>query len=522
MNARAYFCILRPVRALVIGILYGWLLGLNVFKYIIRLDWPEALFLTLTVVAPFLLGTLLLGPIHEVMHRNFSALLPGVRTALLRWHMGLVAVVTVVLFVCTRVLPISIPATASLGYLLGFVAIPLLNERRRTPWYMVSKAVGVLALYVFLVMPCRELLLSLGNRFPWTIFVSGVGFAVFCFRRGFSERSVRERSRRGQTIFCYQSLAPVPGAGFFEMSRYVQSENARAITIKKAERKGRDWTMKVVGSSLFDWVRVIHHSRFGAFGYARTVIGFFSIGFAPIFSVASISFLLARFGFTRGLGFVDFYGQFVDACRLGSDQGNPADFFFGMVPLFGVMLMILAGAIGIGATFRFPISRQRRAKAVYVEMIRLGGLAYFGYTAAMFSSVVVACLIAGRPLELGYFGKPLLSAMVVPPLALINLAILHSIARFRWFISGVGFVFVILFGMIVGIAAGVALEKLGSSWFLQRLPVPGGLIALFVLLGWMLIVPLSLWLLKWALACHYRKCDLTNPVPWTKAFYPGT
>lgn len=521
MNARAYFCILRPVRTLLIAVFYGWIFGFNIFRYMIRLERAETIFFTLTVIAPLFLGTLLLGPIHEVMHRSFSAVLPGVRVALRRWHMGAVSVVAVLLLVGVQSPSTLVPTAASLGYILIGLTVPLLNKRKLTAWAMVSKTTGILAFYAFLMMPSRSLILSVGNHVPWIILLAGIGFAVFCFCRGFSGRSVRERCRRRQLIFCYQSLGPLPGTGFSDVTRYLQSENARAISEKKTGQIGRDWTTQVVGSSVRAWTNVIHHTRFGRVGHARTVTTFILMGFAPVVSVIVASYAFARFTPGPAVSFVEFYGQFADSCRLGSDSGGPAEFFFGIVPLFGVILVTLAGVVAIGSTFPFPISRQRRADAVFTEMIRLGALACLGYSAALFIAVIVACFVGDRSLQTELFGRPLVGALVVPPLALLNLATLHLIARIRWLMSPGGFILIFLFGMVVVTAAGALLGKLGPNWFVQQLGVPGSALMSFGFLTWFPVMGLSLWLFRFAMSRHYKKCDLTNPVPWAKAFYPG-
>lgn len=154
-------------------------------------------------------------------------------------------------------------------------------------------------------------------------------------------------------------------------------------------------------------------------------------------------------------------------------------------------------------------------------MIRLGTLAWLGYGAVLFVSVIAAGLIAGHLLDIGYFGRPLVGALIVPPLALIYLAILHFVARIRWLMSVGGLVAVLSVLQIVIVSVGALVGKLGSAGFLRHVDISGALIAPLGLLAWFVVTVLSLALLRLAVIRHYKKCDLANPFPWAKAFYPG-
>ena len=85
MNTRLYLCLLRPGRTLAVLAMYGWLAWCWL-HFLFGLPDAAARFLALAVIIPALLGGLLIGPIHEAMHRTFFPLLPGARLALRRWH----------------------------------------------------------------------------------------------------------------------------------------------------------------------------------------------------------------------------------------------------------------------------------------------------------------------------------------------------------------------------------------------------------------------------------------------------
>lgn len=522
MNARAYFCILRPVQTLVIASFYTWIFGLYLWKIFACAPLPESTFLSLVLVGPFFFGTALLGPLHEVMHCSFFPLVPGARLALRRWHFGAVAIVTVILFTAAQLPSFQMPRVATLGLILFGLTLPLLNNRKPGVSALILKSCVFLAVCAFLALPSRSLLIDVGNRVPWFVIVVGVACAVFCFRYGFDASRVRERSRRPQFVCCLQSTLPIPGTGFSDILRHARTENARNAVEKRAAKLGRDWTAKVVGSSLLGWVRVIHHTRFGADSHARTVITFILAGFLPVIPVGLVPYIFARLNPGKGVGFVAFCGQLADSGRIGLDRGRPAEFFFVMAPLFGTLLVTVAGAIAVGPGFSFPISRQRRADAVFIETIRLGALACLGYAAAMFTSVIVAVLIAGHPLDIGLFARSLVGVLIVPPLALINLAILHFIARIRWLMSPGGSMVIILVVLIAAGSVGALVEELGPAVFLHRVSFSCVLITPLGLLAWFALTGLSLWLFRLAVIRHFKKCDLTNPIPWAKAFYPGT
>lgn len=220
MNARAYFTILRPVRTLLLAAFYAWALGLNVLKIIGGASTKEANFLTLVTIAPIFLGSFLLGPLHEVMHRSFSALLPGAREAFLRWHLRAVTVAALLLLGAAEFCRFEFPRAASLGFILAGLSLPLLNTRTAPPYSSWYKAIFALTACAFAASPARVHLIEAGRVLPWLIFTGGAACALFCFRHSFAADRVRERSRNPLLVFCFQSLAPIPGSSFSEMQRH--------------------------------------------------------------------------------------------------------------------------------------------------------------------------------------------------------------------------------------------------------------------------------------------------------------
>ena len=295
MNARAYFTILRPVRTLLLTGFYGWSFGLTLFKTLGGAAQPEALFLSTAVLGAWLLGAYLVGPLHEVMHRNFFLLLPGARRSLRRWHAGAIGVTAVLLFVGTEFSRFAYPRPATIGLILLGLTVPLLNRRRPTPRAFYVKACLLLGAGAFLCLPTRSLLVEAGRQFPWLVFACGTAGAWINFRLGFAAKSVCERSRRPQVVACAQTIVPIPGAGWAEMLRYTQTENARLLLSKRPPKSGRDWRVANVGRSRRAWVAAIHHARWGASPPLTQPLLFLILGVMPPAVVAAIPLVIPPF-----------------------------------------------------------------------------------------------------------------------------------------------------------------------------------------------------------------------------------
>jgi hypothetical protein len=489
MNARAYFQILRPGRTLGVTLLYGtfvwgWL------RFLFRASPSESLFFTFAVVVPVLLGSLLLGPLHEVMHRSFFPTLPGARRSLQRWHLRGVAIASILLGIPAAIFVKAIPGVALYGLIVAGLSLPVLNSRRRI-WGTIRPQFLLLILAgIVLTLTTRSTLAAACQHAPWAVLVGGLGFAWVCFRIGFSAPRVRDRWR-DPLLFCSQSMIPFVGS---DIILYAQAQGQQFAKEQNTSR-GCDWKVTSVGSSPFDWVRVLHHARYGRVSRVRSLLGLVVVGamFTPIAIVAA--YLMARDVDTPS-SVTLFCQHLVDA---GSIDGNkkyfPAFFALAMPPIFfcfGVLSLIMVASAPVG---RFPISRDRLARFLYIETLRKAGGLFAVYIASTALCLLIAGHVAGQPLAVDILMKPLAATLFIPPATALALALLLHVQRALWHVLAT---IVVYFGFLIGEFA-VLLK------FTPLLLSPPGL------LGWIAVTCGAGWLCWLAFRGYYRTCDLNRP-----------
>jgi hypothetical protein len=511
MSLRAYLTILRPVRTLLFVAFYTWAMGFNLLKTAAGQPTREAAFFTATLLGPALFGAFLLGPLHEVMHRSFSAVLPGARLAFRRRHALSLGIVAICCFLAAEFCGLPFPRPASLGLIVASLSFPLLNRRRALGSAYFLWMGSYLALITFLALPTRTLLLDAGRAFPWATLVAGAAIAGLCFRRGFSVESLRERSRNPQLFCCFQSTLPFVGSGGFALTRYAQTENGRLLAARKANHTGRDWTVTTVGSSLREWVAVAHHSRFGGTRLGQHLLGLLIIGVSPLGCIALIQFFINRADQQRAIPFPEICRVLAESLRLGAAPDLISTLFVIFALFFGV---IAAAAFAIPFAFqsyRLPLSRPRLAHCVLLETLHLNSLVTAAFAAELFAVAIGAALFAGLSLDWSLFGRPLAVALLLPPAALLVQAFVYRLARHRWVMLG-GILLPVMAGS--GFAGALA-AKLGNRAsdcspvvLLDAVLTPTGLAVCIA-------VTVAAVALNWlALRHHFRTCDLTRPLPW--------
>lgn len=505
MTFRAYLTILRPVRTLLFAAFFSWLVGFSLLKPFSSRWSAETTLFTLAVILPLILGALLLGPLLEVMHRSFSVLLPGARLALRRWHIGAVTLSAVLLLIATEFSQFAFPKAAALGLILVGLTLPLLNERTSlSPATMLRNAVILLSFGTFLALPSRMVLISAGRQAPWLFLLIGTTCAILCFRRGFAASRVRARSTRPQLACCFQSIAPLPGSGFAEMMRYVQAENSRLVTENSSPTPDRTWSTPVVGPTLLAWAQVVHHARFGSTPPIGTQLRYFIMGLVPALSFTAIPWLFSALDPQQAVSFRELCSQITDA---GGVFGRQSIMLYEIGPTFGVAIAVLAGAVASSLSHPLPISRRRLANCFSIEIGRLAAISCLGFAAGLFAIAAAACLFAGRSLDPALFARPLFCALFVPPLALAELSFLFLAARVRW-VASFGF-------LVVWIPMSATLTFLAAVGLVSDIGLPLGLV------GCLAATAATGWLLWFALHRHFRRCDLTCPVPWARTFNAG-
>ena len=209
MNARPYLCLLRPGRTLAVLTMYGWL-AWSWLHFLFGLPNDASRFLAFAVIIPAMLGGVLIGPIHEAMHRSFFPLLPGARLALRRWHgIGLIAGALALLALAIPLVPEHSPAALA-GLIALSMTLPMLNRRRRIGlWH--SYSLVLIAAGILLTLAGHVPLGQLCHAAPWLVLAVGLCGAALCFRAGFSESMVRDRWR-DSFFYCMQSTLPFVGS----------------------------------------------------------------------------------------------------------------------------------------------------------------------------------------------------------------------------------------------------------------------------------------------------------------------
>ena len=505
MTLRAYLTILRPIRTLLLTAALSWCVGFSLLKPFSGRWSAETTLVTLAVIVPLILGILLLGPLLEVMHRNFSILLPGARLALRRWHIGVIALSALLLLIATEFSQFEFPRAAALGLILMGLTLPLLNERvRPSPATMLRNAVLLLSFCAFLALPSRALLIDAGRQAPWIILLIGTTCAVLCFRRGFAASRVHARSSRPQLACCFQSIIPLPGSGFAEMMRYVQAENARVVSANPSSQPARTWSTLVVGPAFFDWAQVVHHARFGSTSRLRIPLSYFVMGLMPALSCTAIPWLFSSLDPQQAVSLSELGLQITNA---GGEFGRQSVMLYEIGPTFGVMIAVLAGAVASSFSHPLPIARRRLANCLSLEIVSLTAISCLGFALGLFAIATAACLFAGRPLDPGLFGRPLFCASIVPPLALATLSFLFLVAHIRWVVS-VGF-------LIFGIPMSTTITLFAALKLVAVIGLPLGL------MGCLAATAATGWLLWFVLHRHFRTCDLTCPVSWARFLSAG-
>jgi len=267
MNARAYFCILRPVRTVIFALLYGGFVWMWLWS-LLRVPASERPFLVVAVIGPVILGSMFLGPLHEVMHRSFFPTLPGARQRLRRWHTLALAVASIVLVVPAAIFVGDIPRTALYGLIIAGLSLPVLNSRRRS-WGLFRPQFLLLILAgIVLVLAGRYALIAICRQVPIGVLAVGVGIVFISFRIGFSKQRVRDRWR-DPNLYCFQSMVPFLGT---DVMLHAQAQN-RQYAQENSRRQGRDWNVTSIGTSIREWGRVIHHARFGRGSRIRQLLG---------------------------------------------------------------------------------------------------------------------------------------------------------------------------------------------------------------------------------------------------------
>ena len=490
MNARLYLRLLRPGRTLAVLVVCGFVTW-NWLHFFFGQSHTAAHFLALAVIIPGMLGGLLIGPLHEAMHRSFFPLLPGARLALRRWHgIGLIVGALALLALAIPLMPEHSPAALA-GLIALSMALPMLNRRRRIglwrPYLLVLMAAALLltlAGYVPLGQLCHTA--------PWLVLAAGLSSAALCFRAGFSEPFVRDRWHDSH-LYCMQSTLPFVGSDILVHAQ----ARGRQLAAERSTAASRTWTVARVGTSLREWVRVVHFARFGASSYLRTAFGFGIMGLCLVPVFAGTTYLLALASSPNDhVTPAQFCAQLLSNATPGQlNSSDLVELIFVMPAVMACMTTAVFAQRAIVPAYTFPISRERLAAVLFFETYRTIGTLLGIFLAGWLACYLAAALIAGQPFHLGLMARATASTLPVLPITSLTLALFLRVRRLRWRVP-------LFVGLVIGVPiVQVAFVKTCIDRAFTPLPL-----AIYTV-----VTALAVWLCWRAFRSHYRTCDALQP-----------
>ncbi|HPK49795.1 MAG TPA: hypothetical protein PKY24_08965 [Opitutaceae bacterium] len=490
MNARLYLRLLRPGRTLAVLAMYGWL-AWSWLHFLFGLPNNASRFLAFAVIVPAMLGGLLIGPIHEAMHRTFFPLLPGARLALRRWHgISLIVGGLALLALAIPLVPEHTPAALA-GLIALSMALPMLNRRRRIglwrPYPLVLMAAALLltlAGYVPLAQLCHAA--------PWLVLAAGMSGALVCFRAGFSEPFVRDRWHDSH-LYCMQSTLPFVGSDILVHAQ----ARGRQLAAERSTAASRTWTVARVGASLREWVRVVHFARFGASSYLRTAFGLGIIGLCLVPVFAGTTYLLALASSPNDrVTPAQFCAQLLSNATTGQlNSSDLVELIFVMPAVMACMTTAIFAQRSIVPAYAFPISRERLAAVLFFEAHRTVGTLLVIFLAGWLVCYLIAALVAGQPFHLGLMARATASTLPVLPIASLTLALFLRVRRLLWRVP-------LFVGLVIGIPT---LQVFFVKTCIDRAftPLP---LAIYTT-----VTALAIWLCWRAFRSHYQTCDAMQP-----------
>ncbi|HOG93994.1 MAG TPA: hypothetical protein PLE80_10515, partial [Opitutaceae bacterium] len=427
MNARPYLCLLRPGRTLAVLTMYGWL-AWSWLHFLFGLPNDASRFLAFAVIIPAMLGGVLIGPIHEAMHRTFFPLLPGARLALRRWHgIGLIAGALALLALAIPLVPEHSPAALA-GLIALSMTLPMLNRRRRIGlWH--SYSLVLIAAGILLTVAGYVPLGQLCHAAPWLVLAAGMSGALLCFRAGFSESMVRDRWR-DSFFYCMQSTLPFVGSDVLTDAQ----TRGRQLAAERSTAACRTWTLARVGSSLREWVRVLHFARFGQFSRVRTAFGLGCAGLCLVPIFAGTTYLLALADSPNDhVTPAQFCAQILSNATPGQlNTPNGLELLFVMPAVMACMTTAVFAQRASAPAYTFPISRDRLAAVLFFETYRTVGTLLVIFLGGWLACYLIAALVAGQPFHLGLMARATASTLPVLPIASLTLALFLRVRRLLW------------------------------------------------------------------------------------------
>jgi hypothetical protein len=388
MKLHPYLRVLRPVRTLVLSVVYilivwSWL------KTFFRVPAPVDRFLAIALVGSALHGSLLIGPLQEVMHRSFAAFLPGLHRRLALWHAWGVGVSAVIFTVVLAFVSREVPLPASLGLVLAGLSLPALNQRRRIRgafrlWHPGMMALGGL-IAAFAPMAVHRACTDA----PWVVLALSAPIVYSSFRYGFDRRLTRRRAL--EPVFCIQTT-------ILFNQRLISEARSQMLALTQKQAKGgggRDWTVKSVGDSTWAWLGVQFHVLFGRSTAFYQLIAVQALVY-PLLALL-FPYLMEKATHPGAATLAGVLRQFLENPPV---SGNPMGSFASIGPVLMLSGLTMFYAVLVASAVphrKFPISRERMARVQFAYAI-LVVAANFAI-AILGASVLVlgACVFTGLP-----------------------------------------------------------------------------------------------------------------------------
>lgn len=418
MNLLVYLRFLRPLRSLILVAIYAGVAG-SWGRFLLALDPGTAWFIALAVALPLLLGILIAGAAHEPMHRPFALLLPNLRP---RQRNAATVSVLIGAFAATcaatRWGQPTVSPVATFGLACALIALPCIDRHQ-----LLGNQAAPLAAFLGWLFVCKVLgpyLATAMNSAPWGFLLAGLSVGVASLARGFSRASLRARAH---TLFL-----PFQTVAFGLLFHRDMVANWQAEVLAQRHRQGqgsaaagRDWSVRSVGATSLDWMRVFWHANFGV----RPRRSFLRV--QSTFVIMTLAYAVIMPGALKLMGQSEFWPTLAQLS--GPDPKN-----FPSAQNSGALCLLVQSFTAVACVclvFRpqlaYPISRERLARVVF-------GLAAAQWAVALVLPAVTIFLIslAGQAVTgrfLPGLGVPGLLAVDLPLAVLLPLLVAAGTLR---------------------------------------------------------------------------------------------
>ena len=486
MTLQTYLLLLRPGRTIA-ATAFFLSIAFVVLVAPMRVSLPEFAFVTLCLLLPLTLGSLLIAPLHEVAHRSSLPLLPGADRQLFRSHAIAFAGAALLLCGLAFWLVSIIPTPAACGLILAALALPLLNphQGKTVDGNRIFGLTVILGL-IFVIL-ARTQLVALSHAAPWLLFVAGLSFTHICFRLGFARGRLRVRSAN-PFYFAPQSTLLFVGT---DILQHAQAESSR-LAEQRSARRSADWTAPAFRDTLRNWLRIVHQARFGKTRWSRSGFSIFTATLAGTIAAFPVAALWYA---GTDLHQWEAYCRFTVAAARTSGEIANSDIrqFFVLVPQVGFTVALVGAIVAAIPAAAFPLARTRLADVLFLSFERRVILALAGSAAATALLLTVMSTFAGVPWQPALLQR----FLPLPGLALVAINLLPVAMFSRRTIARIGFGLLIFPGYIIATFA--ALFRDSGSAFSPAYAFGLATLALgSVVFAWS------------SFRRHYRTCDLNR------------